>query len=40
MDVVVVVAQLSLLLVGGERAERGLEVALSVLAADHEADLA
>ena len=40
VDVRVVVAELRVLLLGGEAAERGLHVAGGVLGADHEADLA
>lgn len=40
MDLSVVVAALGFLLVGGPLADRDLDVAVGVLAADHEADLA
>lgn len=40
MDLGVVVAALLLLLLGGPAAQRNADVAVGVLAADHEADLA
>lgn len=40
MDIRVVVAELRVLLLGGEAAERSLHVAGGVLGADHKADLA
>lgn len=40
MDIRVIVAELRVLLLGSEAAERGLHVAGGVLGADHEADLA
>lgn len=40
VDLGVVVPALGLLLLGGPRAERDLDIAAGVLAADHEADLA